>query len=506
MDIRIEKKSEVYISIIGETSILYELQDTFTFFADGYKYHPKVKAKIWDGKIRLLKLLSKNRGELYAGLLSEVIKFCKNRGYSFELSDDLKLTNIPSTEELEEYTKNINLCSKGEEIQLRDYQIKGVVEAIQNKRCLILSPTSSGKSAVIYTISRYLLNQNKKGLIIVPNVTLIHQLYNDFIDYSSLNGWCVDDFVHKIFAGQDKNSSKSLHLSTWQSLMTIKEQSHFEKYDFVIIDEAHGIKGTELTKILEKCSYADYRIGLTGTTDNVKANINTIVGLTGKIIKLTSTKELMDRNEVSNLIIKCLILKYDEEIKKIFAKKKIKYQDEIKYLVSNTKRNNFIKNLAFSLNSNTIILTHLVESHGKVLFELLCNSIHKKDRNIYFIHGGIDSKEREEVRQIMETESNAIIVASVQTMGTGVSIKNLHNIIFATNGKSSIRVLQSIGRVLRLHHSKESATVYDIVDDISHKKSKNFTLQHFLERVKYYNAEQFNYSLKNITFGDSKNE
>lgn len=503
MDLRIEKKSDVYISLIGETSLLYELQDVFTFFADGYKYHPKVRAKIWDGKIRLLKLISKNKGELYYGLIEEVIKFCKSRDYTFELSDDLKIKNIPHTEELEQYTKSINICSKGEPIELRDYQIKGFVDSIQRKRCLLLSPTSSGKSAVIYTISRYLLEQNKRGLIIVPNVTLIHQLHNDFIDYSSLNGWSTDDFVHKIFAGQDKNSSKQLHLSTWQSLMTIKEQSHFEKYDFVIIDEAHGIKGTELTKILEKSIYADHRIGLTGTTDNVKANINTIIGLTGPINRLTTTKTLMERNEVANLNIKCLVLKYDEEIKKVFAKKKIKYQDEIKYLVSNTKRNNFIKNLAFSLNSNTIILTHLVESHGQILYDLLLSSKHKKDRNVYFIHGGIDSKEREQVRQIMETESNAIIVASVQTMGTGVSIKNLHNIIFATNGKSSIRVLQSIGRVLRLHHSKDSATVFDIVDDISHKKSKNFTLQHFLERVKYYNAEQFNFTIKNIEF---KNE
>jgi len=506
MDLMIEKKSDVYISLIGETSLLYELQDIFTFYADGYKYHPKVKAKIWDGKIRLLKLLSKNRGELYYGLLEDVIKFCRNRNYTFEIAEELKIKNIPTSAELEEYSKSINICSKNEPIQLRDYQTKGFIDSIQRKRCLLLSPTSSGKSAIIYTISKYLLEKNKRGLIIVPNVTLIQQLYNDFIDYSSANNWDTEKLVHKIFAGQDKNSPKELHLSTWQSLMNIKEQSHFEKYDFVIIDEAHGIKGTELTKILEKCIYADYRIGLTGTTDNVKANINTIIGLTGAINRLTTTKALMERSEVANLNIKCLILKYDEEIKKVFARKKIKYQDEMKYLVSNNKRNNFIKNLAFSLNSNTIILSHLVESHGKVLYEMLCNSIHKKGRNIYFIHGGVDSKEREQIRQIMETESNAIIVASVQTMGTGVSIKNLHNIIFATNGKSSIRVLQSIGRVLRLHHSKESATVYDIVDDLSHKKNKNFTLQHFLERIKYYNSEQFEYELKNINFTNKKNE
>ncbi len=142
MDLRIEKKSEVYISLIGETSLLYELQDIFTFYADGYKYHPKVKAKIWDGRIRMLKLLTKNRGELYYGLLEDVISFCKNRNYSFELSEELKIKNIPSKEELEQYTKSINVASKGEQIELRDYQIKGFVDSIQRKRLLTLSPTS----------------------------------------------------------------------------------------------------------------------------------------------------------------------------------------------------------------------------------------------------------------------------------------------------------------------------------------------------------------------------
>lgn len=265
-----------------------------------------------------------------------------------------------------------------------------------------------------------------------------------------------------------------------------------------VVSNCHGIKGLELSKILEKCINASYRTGLTGTVDNIKANINTIIGLTGPVVKLNTTSELMARNEIASFKIRCLLLKYDKEICR--AVKKFKYQDEIKFIVSNTRRNNFIKNLAISLDKNSIILCNFVETHGKVIYELLKDSNKIGDRKVYFIHGGVAGEERERIRQIIETETNSIIVASSAIMATGVSIKNLHNIIFAISGKSRIRTLQSIGRVLRLHKSKDKAILYDIVDDLSIGKHKNFTLNHFLERVKMYNQEQFDYALKNIEF------
>jgi type I site-specific restriction endonuclease len=152
------------------------------------------------------------------------------------------------------------------------------------------------------------------------------------------------------------------------------------------------------------------------------------------------------------------------------------------------------------MEKNTIILLNFVETHGKVIYELLLNSKHRNGRNIYFIHGGVDGEERERIRKIMETETNAIVVASSGTMSTGVSIKNLHNIIFAISGKSRIRNLQSIGRVLRLHEDKDSATLYDIADNLSIGKHQNFSLIHFLERIKTYNQEQFDYKLINVDF------
>lgn len=497
-DLQIIKKNETHIILSGEESILYELRDIFSFYADGYKFHPKFKAKLWDGKIVLLRLTSRNRGEIYHGLLQDIIQFCQKREYSYELDKCLLEINKISDKEISEFIKGIKPSFKGEIIEPRDYQIKGFVDSINNKRNLCLSVTSSGKSFVIYMLIRYLNNKGLKGLIITPNVSLVHQLSSDFVEYSKLNNWDAESNIHKIYSGQDKVSKKQIYQSTWQSLQNIKEKLWFEQFDYVIVDEAHGCKATQLTSILEKCINASYRLGFTGTIDEVKANINTLKGLFGPINKLNTTKELIDKGQVANFNIKCLVLKYDEETAK--AVKKFKYQEEIKYLISNPKRNNFIKNLALSLDNNTIILFNFVETHGKVIYELLLNSKHRKGRNIYFIHGGVAGEEREQIRQIMETEKNAIIVGSSSIMSTGISIKNLHNIIFAISGKSRIRNLQSIGRVLRLHKEKEIATLYDIADNLSTGKHKNYTLLHFLERVKTYNKEQFEYKLINVDF------
>lgn len=245
VDVIIQKKNESYIEILAETSILYELRDCFSFYADGYKFHPKYKQKLWDGRILLLKLVSKNKGEIYYGLLKSIIDLCNSRGYTFELSDDLKIKNKPSTELLENYTKSLNIGYKNEKITLRDYQIKGFIDAIQNKRNLTLSVTSSGKSAVIYSIVKYLTEQGLKGLVIVPNVSLIHQIHNDFIEYSCFNDWNHENVIHKIYSGQDKNSEKLCQLSTWQSLMTIKQNSFFESFDYAIVDECF-CKGTKV--------------------------------------------------------------------------------------------------------------------------------------------------------------------------------------------------------------------------------------------------------------------
>ena len=143
------------------------------------------------------------------------------------------------------------------------------------------------------------------------------------------------------------------------------------------------------------------------------------------------------------------------------------------------------------------MLFQRVESHGSILYEEI-NKSAGENRKVFFVHGGVDAEERELVREITERENNAIIVASYGTFSTGINIKKLHNVIFASPSKSRIRNLQSIGRVLRKGKDKVKATLYDIADDCTTKSRRNYTLNHFIERIKIYNEESFNYEIITI--------
>ena len=173
------------------------------------------------------------------------------------------------------------------------------------------------------------------------------------------------------------------------------------------------------------------------------------------------------------------------------------YEDEIQYLISHEQRNKFITNLTLDLKGNTLVLFSRVESHGAVLYERINNS-KQSNRKVFFVHGGVDAEEREMVREITERENDAIIVASYGTFSTGINIKNLHNVIFASPSKSRIRNLQSIGRVLRKGKNKTKAVLYDIADDCTYNSRKNYTLNHLIERIKTYNEENFNYEIITI--------
>ena len=273
-------------------------------------------------------------------------------------------------------------------------------------------------------------------------------------------------------------------------------KEYFQQFDYVIGDEAHLFKAQSLTTILTSCINAKYRIGLTGTLDGTKTHQLVLEGLFGPVNKVITTKELIDKKQVSDFEIKCLVLKHpDEKCKELKDKT---YQEEIEYLISSEARNKFIKNLAVSLGKNTLVLYQMVDKHGKILYDNIRNTEKIGNRKVFFVHGGTDTADREEIRRIMEIENDAIVVASFGTFSTGINIRNLHNIIFASPSKSRVRNLQSIGRGLRQAEGKEQATLYDIADDLRWKKHMNYTLKHFVERTKIYTEEQFPFKLYKI--------
>ena len=474
----LRKINETYLKVEAEPSVVQELSDQLTFEVPGAKFMPAVRNRFWDGKIRLLNALT---AITYAGLVEEIRRFCKARDYEFSVDDSLKPTKKIDEEETIEFLKSLNLTMKP-----RDYQVEAFMRAVNSDRGVFLSPTASGKSFIIYLIARY---YNARTLIIVPTTSLVSQLASDFADY----GFDSSTNVHSVFSGQDKRSPKPITISTWQSIYKLPK-SYFEDYDLIIGDEAHQFKAKSLTTIMEKMENTKYRFGFTGTLDGSMTNEITLTGLFGPVYRVTTTKSLMDDGKVAKLNIKVIILKHKKEDRKLISK--TNYQDEVDWIVSNPLRNKFLRNLTLSAEGNTLLLFQFVDKHGKLLYD----SIKSKDpnRKVFFIHGGVDAEDRENVRRIVESESNAVIVASFGTFSTGINIRNLHNIVLASPSKSRIRLLQSIGRGLRLSETKDSVTVYDIGDDLRHGDRTNYTLQHLTERMEIYNSEDFEYKIYTV--------
>ena len=485
-DLVIQKSNEVYLKIICEPHIEYELRDYFKFEVPNAKFMPQYRGRNWNGEIHLFDMRSK---QLYVGLLDKLISFCKNYNYNYKFEDN-KFYGMPfevnegiSKEGVKDYINSI--CS----YTPRDYQIEGVYDALRHNRKLLISPTASGKSLMIYSIVRYYVGKQKKILLVVPTTSLVEQMYKDFQDY----GWDSESYCHKIYSGREKISDAPVTITTWQSIYKL-DRSFFEDYDVVIGDEAHLFKSKSLISIMTKLHHAKYRFGFTGTLDGTQTHKWVLEGLFGPSYKIIRTSELMEKGHVSKLDIRCLVLKHKPQI---FAT----YEDEVQFIISHEKRNNFIKNLALDLKGNTLILFSRVESHGKPLFELI-DSNKSKNRKVFFVHGGVDTEERELVREITERENDAIIIASYGVFSTGINIRNLHNVIFASPSKSRIRNLQSIGRVLRKGKNKTKAMLYDISDDCTHNSRKNYTLNHLIERIKIYNEENFNYEIITINLKD----
>jgi superfamily II DNA or RNA helicase len=426
-----------------------------------------------------------------------VAEFASARKYELVVDPDIRPTLSATDEELDEFVKNLPLCSGGNAIQARDYQVDAFKKATQSQRAILLSPTGSGKSLIIYMLSRYFLSKDmdRKVLIVVPTTSLVEQMTKDFADYSLNDSeFDVEEEVHKIYSGKEKfDIEASIVITTWQSAIKLP-LDWFIAYGMVIGDEAHTFKAKSLTTIMDRLNKAYFRIGTTGTLDGGKVNELVLEGSFGPTYKVTSTRELIDSETLADLTIQALVIKYPDEVKKLMAK--AKYQDEIDFIVSYANRNNFITNLALDQSGNTLVLYNLVTKHGKPLYDMIKSKA--KDRNVFFVSGEVNAEERERIRELTEKETGAIIVASSGTFSTGINIKNLHNIIFAAPTKSQIRVLQSIGRGLRKSDSGQPTVVYDLADDLCWKKHKNYTHNHAINRIKIYAKEGFKYNIHEV--------
>ena len=358
VDVTIRKKNSAYINLSCNDGIHKEIYEHYTFLIPNHKFHPLVKEKIWDGKKRLYDYKNKT---LYAGLLPDLQKTLTDFGYTYKHSivDQTDVT----PEQVVEYCNSLNVTSGGKAIEYRDYQYAAVYIALKHKRRIIISPTASGKSLVIYSLVRNFLDTLEgKILILESKISLTKQILGDFCDYARLDDFDPEEHCHRISSGIDKDSDKRVYISTFQSIYK-QNPRYFQQFSAIIVDEVHEASSNSFIKILENCTKADYRIGLTGTLDGWQINELTVQGLLGKKTRVADTYQLIERGDLAKLNIKFYELQYPKEVKKDLNF--TTYDEEIKWIITYSRRNHFIKQLANHLDGNVLILFRFVDQHGK---------------------------------------------------------------------------------------------------------------------------------------------
>jgi superfamily II DNA or RNA helicase len=480
-DVIISKKNEIDLQLECDQHILYELQEAFSFDVEGASFSPAYRKKYWDGKIRLCSVAAST---IPVGLVYRLCKWLDKHNYTWEFKDN-KFYGVPYETDERVFYEGVELfMAKISNVKPREYQIDTVFHALKEYRKTIVSPTGSGKSLMIYSIARYLKSIQKRVLIVVPTKSLVEQMYKDFLDY----GWDADN-MHKIYQGHSLDTKAPVTISTFQSIYGL-QKGWYRQFDGVIGDECHNFKAKVLQGIMKKCPDAKWRFGFTGTLDGKNVNQLILESHFGPVFRTTSSADLMEKGFLAKLNVQIHIIKH-------FPQAFNTYNDEIEYLGQDYGRNKYICELAHSLKGNVLVLFARVEKHGIPMTDMMK---HLTTRPVHLIYGDTDVKDREKVRELAEKNDDLIIFGSYGTMSTGVNIKNLHHVIFASPSKSRVRVLQSIGRGLRKANQKDRCMLYDVADDFRKNGGRsNFTLNHLAERIKYYTEEDFEFTLQEVS-------
>lgn len=481
----ITKLNSSYVQLDADTDILQDINAYFAVYADGYLFNPRYKARVWDGKIRFFSITTH---VLPIGLLSVLLKFCNDNNITVKYEDFNKFDSEYTDDS---FTVNVTYALKASGMTMRDYQEEACKLALQKRIGILQCCTSSGKSMIIYNMIRNMLTYKriKKILLIVPNVSLVEQMYSDFTEY----GWStIKDNVEMLYSAKKPTFKLPVLISTWQSLQNIENKEYFEDVDAVIVDECHQSKATVINSILKQCINTEYRIGTTGTLPTSAADLLTITGVLGNVLYTITSKELIDRGILTKMIVAGIKAKYPADF--IAQNKGRSYPEEVRLVESYVGRTKVLESI-FShtpADHNVLVLCNHIE-HIKETAKWLTDKY--PDRKVKIISGSVNAVEREKIRKDIENENGTIIVASYGTCSTGLNMPKLHEVILYANSKSKIKVLQSLGRGLRKHNSKNRVILYDIIDDLSyHTKSKfisNYLLQHWKEREKYYKEQEF---------------
>lgn len=497
MKIQYYNEAEVYVDCDWDEA--KDIHDRFSFYSPKAHFSKKYQAGIWDGRIHLFNL---NSGTMPFGLLPKLIGYLKYHNYDFTVQKGL-------LDKGKKYSADVivkfarQMLKLPEDLDPYDHQVKAIQNFLFHKKMIGISATASGKSLIYYIFFNMLqyLYGDMKFLLLVPRTSLVEQMAKDFNQYGK-NFTNMNKHVHRVYSGKEKYTDKAITISTWQSLQNMPGE-YFEKFDAVVVDEVHEATAKQLPRIANLCINAMYRIGMTGHLQDCKISKLQLEGLLGRIKTFSKSADLIEKGILSDIMIKSIILKHSKKTAKACCsmigkgdteEKKKGYKKELDLIRTVKDRKKFVCKLAASRKKNTMVLFKS-RDYGRSLNRLLKKNF--PDKRVYYIDGTIPVKHREKVREVAEKFDNVIIVASYGTFSTGINIKNLHNLIFGEPILSSVKVIQSIGRVLRKFFNKH-ARLYDIADDLSFGKKRNYALRHFHRRIRYYDQEQFDYDVSTV--------
>jgi superfamily II DNA or RNA helicase len=492
---------KMFLVIDSCTELEYEqLKTSLTKKIEGWRFHPLVKKKLWDGNISFIK-----KNKIPSGLWKEVIDICKEYDLEFTLNG---ITNIFDTEiNVDSFNEWVEDFFKNSDIKPRDYQIDAAFKILKYRRCLAELATSAGKTLISFLVIAYLMEVlgKKKILMIVPNVSLVVQASGDFEEYNKQR---VSLKIQQIYAGVKLRQSSNIVIGTYQSLVK-NDEEYFKQFDAVFIDETHKAKATSIQTIMDKCWHCDYRFGLSGTIPK-RGTVDrlSLMSALGPLVTQVKANYLQEEGHIAQCKVIQFHMDYATiEQKNAFADLSKNSYDrqrlfslEQNFINQDEKRLNFICQIIKKSTNNSLVLFHKID-YGEKLYQKLKEVTDKK---IYYVDGGVSPELREEFKSRMEKNNDVIIVASYGTFSTGISIKNIHNVYFTESFKSEVIIRQSIGRGLRKHHAKEVVKIYDFIDDLRFKDESidwtNYTFRHGIERRRIYKEENFPFEVHDIKF------
>ena len=418
------------------------------------------------------------QGKTDVGLLAEIAKFCKTKDIKINFSKDIKNLLVPTL-------RKDNIIDYDLNLEYRDYQQDIIDKCIDRGRGTIILATAGGKTLTMAGLLEFYYknySKNFKGLIIVPDLGLVNQTISDFEQYGV-------SFSTTKYTGKDELIlSRNIIIANLGILQSSKQDiSWIEHIDFLIVDEVHKVRrGNKINNILKKIT-TPHRFGFTGTLPDDLLDKWNIFGKIGPQLFEKKAHELRSENYVVPAKVHVLELNYDTPSTEIYHgnNSNAYFLQESEFIRRSCFRNNLLGKLTNKLDNNALILIDYIE-HGELLLTTLTEIC--KNKQIYFIRGDVEVKERKKIQELMEQQKDIIIIAISKIFSTGINIKNLHYLVFASGGKAKIKIVQSIGRGLRLHNDKKELIIFDIADNLRYGQ------RHIEQRLSLYDNERINYS------------